>query len=124
MARDPNLTRTSKPIHNTRVKTDQPYGIGCMVVAWQNTFFKSKAQERSYPGTYYCLILILGSTEHQLVRYSFAQFNIIEYDIEARGASKFIQLNENVSLFVQYHVRFGDTKENIYILIQLRTQHT
>jgi len=60
-----------------------------------------------------CLNLSLRSTEHQLARYSFAQFNIIEYDIGARGASKFIQLNENASLFVQYHVHFRGTKENI-----------
>jgi hypothetical protein len=60
-----------------------------------------------------CLNLSLGSTEHQLASYSFAQFNIIEYDIGARGTSNFIQLNENASLFVQYHVHLGDTKENI-----------
>ena len=43
------------------------------------------------------LILKLGSRERQLVKYSFAQCDMIEYDIEARSAGKFILLNENVS---------------------------
>ena len=45
------------------------------------------------------LILTLGSTKHQLVNYSLAQSDVIEYDTGARGANKFIQLNKNASLF-------------------------
>jgi len=79
---------------------------------WRNSFPEIESISLTMNKTV-CLILSLGSTEHQLARYSVAQFNIIEYDIGARGASKFIQLNENVSLFVQYHVHFRGTKENI-----------
>ena len=48
----------------------------------------------------YYLILSLGSTEHQLVKYSLGQCDVIKYITRARGASEFIQLNENL----QYQV--------------------
>jgi hypothetical protein len=55
----------------------------------------------------------LGSTKHQLVNYSLAQSDVIEYDTGARGANKFIELNENASLFVQNDFHLSDTKEDI-----------
>jgi len=55
----------------------------------------------------------LESTKHQLVKYSFAQRDVIECDSGTRGANKFIQVNENASLFVQYYFHLGDTKEDI-----------
>jgi len=49
------------------------------------------------------LILSLGSTEHQLVKYSLGQCDVIKYLTRARAASEFIQLNE----ILQYEVLLG-----------------
>ena len=46
------------------------------------------------------LILSLCSTEHQLVKYSLGQCDVIIYITRAGGASEFIQTNENL----QYEV--------------------